>query len=118
SCAHHRRTRRAEAGTVAPGNRNTGGGGGGAGALGRCRARDRGCGPAEPIHSGGRLSESAGGAPRIRGSGPPAPAATQNDQFVTSVVIRLGTSPTGMTALTVLLSVSMAGTDLMAALEV
>jgi hypothetical protein len=39
------------------------------------------------------------------------------DQFATSVVIRLGTSPTGMTALTVLLSVSMAVTDLMAALE-
>src|SRR5262249_3781548 len=66
---------------------------------------------------GGRPSASAGGAPRIRGSCPPVPAATQNDQFVTSVVMRLGTSPTGMTALTVLLSVSMAGTDLMAALE-
>src|SRR5215471_8015790 len=38
-------------------------------------------------------------------------------QFATSVVIRLGTSPTGMTALTVLLSVSMAVTDLMAAFE-
>src|SRR5215467_1255680 len=65
----------------------------------------------------GRPSASAGGARRIRGSCPSAPAATQNDQFVTSVVIRLGTSPTGMTALTVLLSVSMAVTDLMAALE-
>ena len=41
----------------------------------------------------------------------------EDDQFATSVVIRLGTSPTGMTALTVLLSVSMAVTDLMAALE-
>ena len=41
----------------------------------------------------------------------------ENDQFATSVVIRLGTSPTGMTALTALLSVSMAVTDLMAALE-
>lgn len=39
------------------------------------------------------------------------------DQFATSVVIRLGTSPTGTTALTVLLSVSMAVTDLMAAFE-
>ena len=39
------------------------------------------------------------------------------DQFVTSVVFRLGTSPTGMTALTVLVSVSMAVTDLMAAFE-
>src|SRR5215467_10757691 len=39
------------------------------------------------------------------------------DQFATSVVIRLGTSPTGMTALTVLLSVSMAVTDLIPALE-
>ena len=39
------------------------------------------------------------------------------NQFATSVVIRLGTSPTGMTALTVLLSVSMAVTDLMAAFE-
>jgi len=38
-------------------------------------------------------------------------------QFATSVVIRLGTSPTGTTALTVLLSVSMAVTDLMAAFE-
>ena len=38
-------------------------------------------------------------------------------QFVTSVVFRLGTSPTGMTALTVLVSVSMAVTDLMAAFE-
>lgn len=41
----------------------------------------------------------------------------EDAQFATSVVIRLGTSPTGMTALTVLLSVSMAVTDLMAALE-
>ena len=40
-----------------------------------------------------------------------------NTQFATSVVIRLGTSPTGTTALTVLLSVSMAVTDLMAAFE-
>src|SRR5215467_12979094 len=40
------------------------------------------------------------------------------DQFATSVVIRLGTSPTGTTALTVLLSVSMAVTDLMAAFEI
>ena len=39
------------------------------------------------------------------------------DQLVTSVVIRLGTPPTGTTALTVLLSVSMAVTDLMAAFE-
>ena len=39
------------------------------------------------------------------------------DQFATSVVIRLGTSPTGTTALIVLLSVSMAVTDLMAAFE-
>ena len=45
------------------------------------------------------------------------PTRPENDQFVTNVVIRLGTSPTGMTALTVLLSVSMAVTDLMAALE-
>src|SRR5262249_17468105 len=45
------------------------------------------------------------------------PTRPENDQFVTSGVIRLGTSPTGMTALTVLLSVSMAVTDLMAALE-
>jgi len=37
--------------------------------------------------------------------------------FVTSVVIRLGTSPTGMTAFTFMLSVSMAVTDLIAALE-
>src|SRR6516225_2697469 len=44
------------------------------------------------------------------------PTGRKNDQFVTSVVIRLGTSPTGMTALTVLLSVSMAVTDFMAAL--
>jgi len=41
----------------------------------------------------------------------------EDAQFATSVVIRLGTSPTGMTALTVLLSVSMAVTDLMAAFE-
>ena len=41
----------------------------------------------------------------------------EDAQFVTSVVFRLGTSPTGMTALTVLLSVSMAVTDLMAAFE-
>src|SRR5215468_10310732 len=41
----------------------------------------------------------------------------EDAQLVTSVVIRFGTSPTGMTALTVLLSVSMAVTDLMAALE-
>jgi hypothetical protein len=39
-------------------------------------------------------------------------------QFATNVVIRLGTSPTGTTALTVLLSVSMAVTDLMAAFEI
>ena len=39
------------------------------------------------------------------------------DQFATSVVMRLGTSPTGTTALTILLSVSMAVTDLMAAFE-
>ena len=39
------------------------------------------------------------------------------DQFATSVVIRLGTSPTGTTALTVLLSVSIAVTDFMAAFE-
>src|SRR5262245_58241743 len=45
------------------------------------------------------------------------PTRPEDDQFVTSVVIRLGTSPTGMTALTVLLSVSMAVTDLMAAFE-
>jgi hypothetical protein len=41
-----------------------------------------------------------------------------NAQFVASVLMRLGTSPTGMTALTVLLSVSMAVTDLMAAFEI
>ena len=39
-------------------------------------------------------------------------------QFATNVVIRLGTSPTGTTALTILLSVSMAVTDLMAAFEI
>jgi hypothetical protein len=33
------------------------------------------------------------------------------------VLIRLGTSPTGMTAFTVMLAVSMAVTDLIAALE-
>jgi hypothetical protein len=66
---------------------------------------------------GGRPSASAGGAPEFAGAALRAPAAAQNDQFVTSVVIRFGTSPTGMTALTVLLSVSMAVTDLMAALE-
>ena len=38
-------------------------------------------------------------------------------QFITSVLIRLGTSPTGMTALTFMLATSMAVTDLIAALE-
>ncbi len=76
-----------------------------------------GCLPAESIHS------RAGGLPHRQGEHPNSRALpsglppAQNDQFVTSVVIRFGTSPTGMTALTVLLSVSMAVTDLMAALE-
>src|SRR5215813_9747205 len=70
-----------------------------------------------PPH-GKQSSTSAAGARRIRGHCPRRcrPGRT-NDQFVTSVVMRLGTSPTGTTALTVLLSVSMAVTDLMAALE-
>src|SRR5262249_58592675 len=70
-----------------------------------------------PPH-GKQSSTSAAGAPRIRGRCPRGSRpGRKNDQFVTSVVIRLGTSPTGITALTVLLSVSMAVTDLMAAFE-
>ena len=38
-------------------------------------------------------------------------------QFITSVLMRLGTSPTGTTAFTVMLCVSIAVTDLIAALE-
>jgi len=46
------------------------------------------------------------------------PLGTSGTNYLaTSVVIRLGTSPTGMTALTVMPSVSMAGDGLMAALE-
>src|SRR5215510_4831939 len=59
----------------------------------------------------------SGSTPNSRALPAGLPTRPGNDQFVTSVVIRLGTSPTGMTALTVLLSVSMAVTDLMAALE-
>jgi hypothetical protein len=58
-----------------------------------------------------------GSSPNSRALPSGLPTRPENDQFVTSVVIRLGTSPTGMTALIVLLSVSMAVTDLMAALE-
>jgi hypothetical protein len=42
---------------------------------------------------------------------------TATPQFVTSVLMRLGTSPTGTTAFTVMLCVSIAVTDLIAALE-
>jgi hypothetical protein len=80
--------------------------------------------PRRPRHMGFLPAESIHGA-RLR---VPAPAAAHpqfarildrpdGDQFATSVVIRLGTSPTGTTALIVLLSVSMAVTDLMAAFE-
>ena len=37
--------------------------------------------------------------------------------FITSVLIRFGTSPTGMTAFTFMLAVSIAFTDMIAALE-
>jgi hypothetical protein len=66
---------------------------------------------------GGRPCASAGGAPEFAGAARVVLDRLEGDQFVTSVVIRFGTSPTGMTALTVLLWVSMAVTDLMAALE-
>jgi hypothetical protein len=59
----------------------------------------------------------SGNTPNSRALPSGLPTRPEDDQFVTSVVIRLGTSPTGMTALTVLLSVSMAVTDLMAAFE-
>jgi hypothetical protein len=60
---------------------------------------------AQSIHSQG---EGSGGWP----STPP-----KSDYFITSVVMRLGTSPTGTTAFTFMASVSMAVTDFMAALE-
>src|SRR2546422_9085408 len=61
---------------------------------------------------GGRPSASAGGAPEFAGAALRAPAAAQNDQFVPSGGIRFGTSPTGMTALALLLSVSRGGAGL------
>jgi hypothetical protein len=45
------------------------------------------------------------------------PRSPKTDYFSTSVVMRLGTSPTGTTAFTFMASVSMAVTDFMAALE-
>jgi len=79
----------------------------------RRRPRHMGFLPAESIHALAsarlRLRRSTRNSRVILGP--------EDAQFATSVVIRLGTSPTGMTALTVLLSVSMAVTDLMAALE-
>jgi hypothetical protein len=59
---------------------------------------------AQSIHSQGEGSEWP--------STPP-----KSDYFITSVVMRLGTSPTGTTAFTFMASVSMAVTDFMAALE-
>ena len=79
-----------------------------------CRPRHMGFLPAESIHV------LASACPRLQRSTRDSRVVLdrpEDAQLVTSVVIRFGTSPTGMTALTVLLSVSMAVTDLMAALE-
>src|SRR6516162_3230300 len=87
-------------------------------AYGEYRPRHMALWPAESIrctasslpHRRQERCEFAGAALR-------APAAAQHHQVVTSAVLRFGTSARGMTALTVLLSVSMAVTDLMAALD-
>jgi hypothetical protein len=57
--------------------------------------------------------------PLARRAFPPAAASRspKTDYFITSVVMRFGTSPTGTTAFTFMASVSMAVTDFMAALE-
>src|SRR6516165_8748227 len=87
-------------------------------AYGEYRPRHMGLLPAESIRcTGSSLPHRRQEGCEFAGAALRAPAAAQIDPAATSVVSRFGTSPAGMTAVTVFDSGSMAVSDVMARLE-